>query len=356
MFNESIDNMEELCNNVDNTRIRPSTFHLKSDAERGAFLFEKPFLSTSEKIALLKKRGLCFTEEEEGFIANILETVGYYRLSGYFHFYYRDDLDDPTQHIFRQNTRFTDVYTIYKLDEQVRQILLDALFKIEISLKTRLDLELCNLGKSQNDPFPELWYLKEAYFKDAKDFANCFHKICKDMDFNAKEPRYPFIASFNYKYEDQFPPSWMLVETLMFGTLSKVIEKLKAPIRKKLAKQYGYEIDKDFVKAVNALGNLRNIAAHHGRVWNREFGTVPPVIYAFDEFRKNAQDGKHDYAFSNKRLAHFYLIIRYMHRSFSEELDFTERFKVWYERVPNDLRSHLGFRHPIEYYDKYFNA
>ncbi len=349
--------MEELCNNVDNTRIRPSTFHLKSDAEKGAFLFEKPFLSTSEKIALLKKRGLCFTEEEEeeeeGFIANILETVGYYRLSGYFHFYYRDDLDDSTQHIFRQNTRFKDVYTIYQLDEQVRQILLDALFKIEISLKTRLDLELCNFGKSQNEPFPELWYLKEAHFKDTKEFSSCFHQVCNDMEFNEKEPRHPFIASFKYKYEDQFPPSWMIVETLMFGTLSKIIEKLKRSHRKDIAKHYGYHSDKDFVKAVNALGNLRNISAHHGRVWNREFGIVPPVIYAFDEFRENAQDGKHDYTFSNRRIAHFYLIIRYFHQHISDNTSFTEQFKVWYQKVPDDLRSYLGFRHPIEYYDKY---
>jgi abortive infection bacteriophage resistance protein len=354
MFNESIDNMEELCNNVSNVHARP-LLSTESDAEKGVFLFNKPFLTTQEKIALLQERGLVICPEEVSFVQNSLESIGYYRLSGYFHFFYNEKLTDPIvheqAHLFKSGTTFKQIYQIYKLDEELRLILLQALASIEISLRVTLDLILCKTSTKN----PELWYVNQEIYSSVKDFETCFHKILKDADYYAKEePHHHFIKTFKHKYENQFPPSWMIVETLMFGTLSKIIEKLKRSHRKDIAKNYGYPSDKDFVNTLEQLTKLRNHTAHHSRIWNRMFAP-PPVIKEFDDINHAPKEGEHNFSFSNRRIAHFYLIIRYFHQHISDNTSFTEQFKVWYQKVPDGFRSYLGFRHPIEYYDKYFS-
>gem|GEM_PF-4633770 len=72
------------------------------DAEKGVSLFLKPFLSTQQKIDLLRKRNLIIKPQEEAYVSSILESVGYYSLSGYFHFFYR--AGPWAQHSFVEGT------------------------------------------------------------------------------------------------------------------------------------------------------------------------------------------------------------------------------------------------------------
>jgi len=51
-------------------------------------VYQKPFLSYAEQIALLKERGLSFENEEQSL--KILEKVSYYRLGNYWHIFLKD--------------------------------------------------------------------------------------------------------------------------------------------------------------------------------------------------------------------------------------------------------------------------
>lgn len=80
-----------------------------------------------------------------------------------------------------------------------------------------------------------------------------------------------FIKHYREKYNDPSePPSWMSLEVSSIGLLSKIFSNLKeASCKDEITIHFG-------LKAVSILENwmqcfslLRNVCAHHGRVWNR---------------------------------------------------------------------------------------
>ncbi len=83
-----------------------------------------------------------------------------------------------------------------------------------------------------------------------------------------------FIACYYDKYcAPAFPPSWMTLEVVSMGTLSKLFSALdkNVPSCKSIVKDLGlykFEILRNWL---HALSSLRNICAHHGRLWNRRF-------------------------------------------------------------------------------------
>ena len=72
----------------------------------------------------------------------------------------------------------------------------------------------------------------------------------------------------------------MSLEIATFGLLSKLYLNLKKNYTKtKVAKNFGIKQVVIFENWLHALANLRNIIAHHGRVWNRQFIISPKIPY-----------------------------------------------------------------------------
>ena len=82
-----------------------------------------------------------------------------------------------------------------------------------------------------------------------------------------------FIKHYYDKYGiPELPPSWMSLEVVSFGTLSRLYQSLKKDsVKKQLALSYGVADVNVFENWLHAISNLRNCCAHHGRVWNRRF-------------------------------------------------------------------------------------
>ena len=82
----------------------------------------------------------------------------------------------------------------------------------------------------------------------------------------------PFADHYRKKYTAlELPLAWMAVETMTFGTLSKFYSGLKSrKDRQVIAKSFGVKeiVLKSFARHANFV---RNICAHHSRLWNRQF-------------------------------------------------------------------------------------
>lgn len=88
--------------------------------------------SIADQIALLKKRGLLFNDEQSAH--HFLENISYYRLKGY----WWDMKNDFTLHTFKPGSYFEDIIERYNFDRQLRLILFDAIERIEIALRTKM--------------------------------------------------------------------------------------------------------------------------------------------------------------------------------------------------------------------------
>ncbi len=88
---------------------------------------------TYEKQAdLLISRGL---RADRNHLINSLRNVNYYRLSGYL-YPYRDNNGDSD--VFIKGASFEDVWRHYTFDRRLRFLLMDAIERVEISLRSRL--------------------------------------------------------------------------------------------------------------------------------------------------------------------------------------------------------------------------
>ncbi len=70
----------------------------------------------------------------------------------------------------------------------------------------------------------------------------------------------------------------MSLEVSSMGLLSKLFENLKtSPEKKRIASAFGLAHPIVLQSWVHAFAQLRNICAHHGRLWNRRLTTTPQL-------------------------------------------------------------------------------
>ncbi len=214
----------------------------------------KPSKTIQEQITLLQSRDMQFNN-----IANaphFLATISYYRLKGY----WWEMQDDLINHHFAPNSIFEDVIDLYNFDRNFRIIIFNAIERIEIALRTKLIYHL-SLGYGAE------WYLNPSIFQDPKRFTSTLGKINMDMSNSSEE----FIVKHFENHPNEMPESWKALEVLTLGTLSKLYSNLKhqLPEKNKIANEFGLNNQKQLVSWLLTITVIRNIIAHHGRLWNR---------------------------------------------------------------------------------------
>lgn len=79
-----------------------------------------------------------------------------------------------------------------------------------------------------------------------------------------------FVKAFNNKYSDPLPPACIILEISSFGNLSAIYSNLKpGRDKRKIANDFGVD-DRTFASWLDSLTYVRNICAHHSRLWNKE--------------------------------------------------------------------------------------
>ena len=236
-----------------------------AEAKNGKKPFDKPALPIPAQVDLLAARGLDMPDREK--VVHYLTFISYYRLSGYCHYFYKDPTSqDPA---FRDGTSFDDVLNLYIFDRQFRNLLMDALERIEVAAKATI----ANSVSISAGPF---------WLTDANCFDYGLHNGIMELvqDVVGDDPQnhqHQYISHFYQSYNaPAYPPAWMLMEALSFAAVSKVYQRLKGVYRSDVAKEFK-EHQTILESWLHALSFARNVCAHHQRVWNRRF-TIQPKI------------------------------------------------------------------------------
>lgn len=224
--------------------------------------YTKPFLTYEQQADLLMvERGM--QADRESLIRH-LQDVGYYRLSGYWHIFKKDGRDE-----FWEGTTFDRIWSLYVFDRQFRLVVLDAIERVEVYMRT----QLAYLLAEQTGSFG---FLERGNLPRLKgDAYNKFMRRCRDA---YKCSREPFAIHFRTKYGDkhELPPYWMLVNLMDFGMVVTLYKGAPVPVRQEIANKLGVStrvLDSWLV----TINTVRNICAHHGRLWNRIIGTPPKI-------------------------------------------------------------------------------
>lgn len=223
----------------------------------------KPPLDHIAMVQLLKKRWLEIWDE--GKVEKHLKHTGYYRLSAYFKSYQKKD------DTFIQGTSFHDVWDTYIFDRKLRLHTLDAIEKIEVSLKANIN-DIFSIKKWC------LWYLDPANFDltprvsynpNAKQPFDIHKELMTKISNISGSPR-ENVKYYQQKYTPNELPSWILFDELTIGEISNMYNLFPQATRQEIADVYGV-YERDFKAWIQTIMNIRNICAHHGRLWNRRY-------------------------------------------------------------------------------------
>jgi len=217
--------------------------------------YQKPPLSTSEQATLLINRGLICDDRKR--LESYLASIGYYRLSAYWFPYI-----DQNSEQFILETNFNTILNIYIFDRKLRLLVMEAIERIEVSLRAQWGRELALQGGSHA-------YMDSSLFKCTRKHERNLAKI----DRTFKNSNEKFIKHYKENYDiPALPPVWTVVEIMTFGMLSHWFENTKdINTKKAIIRAFKIPTIEILESIFHALTPVRNVCAHHSRLWNRRF-------------------------------------------------------------------------------------
>jgi abortive infection bacteriophage resistance protein len=234
----------------------------------------KPWVSFADQLKQLQHRGLQVNDRAAAL--DYLERVGYYRLSGYWYLLRAIDTEASTTQgkavrldTFVPDSRFEDVVSLYVFDKKLRLLALDALERIEMAVR----VDVAHLLGQRNPLAHEEPACLHGNFTKKKilkgvDAGKTPHQVWLDK-YHAmlnRARKEPCVSHHLQQYGAL--PIWVAIEVWDFGLLSKLFAGMKFADQQSIAGIYGALDGQTFAQWLRSLNFIRNVAAHHSRLWN----------------------------------------------------------------------------------------
>lgn len=234
----------------------------------------KPWRSFADQLRQLQDRGLLV--DNPAAALDYLERLGYYRLSGY---WYPLRAIDPVASAARGRAvrldtfalghRFEDVVRLYVFDKKLRLLALDALERIEMAVRVDVAHLLGQRDPSAHENPACLHgnFAKKLIVK-GPDTGKTQHQVwlAKYQSMLSRARKEPFVVHHQQQYGAL--PIWAAIEVWDFGLLSKLFAGMQYADQQTIAALYGAPNGQAFAQWLRSLNFIRNVSAHHSRLWN----------------------------------------------------------------------------------------
>lgn len=232
-----------------------------------AIAYNKPPLTYEQQLTQLESRGMAVRDRPEAL--RMLSRISYYRLSAYWLPFKKPDDS------FVSGASFEQAVALYDYDRRLRLAVLDGIERIEVALRTRLTYHLAH-------KYGSYAHCEGAHFRPTVvrpdgtvgwRHSEWYADVAKEIG-RAKER---FVEHFRAKY-DGFPrmPIWMASELMSLGSLSQLYKGLQPEDQEAIAETV--KVHRRVAGSwFHTFTYVRNVCAHHGRLWNREL-SIPPEM------------------------------------------------------------------------------
>lgn len=245
-------------------------------------------LTYDQQADQLLKRGLVADQTE---LVARLTAVSYYRLSAYWYPFKQPD------NSFASGTSLKTVWRRYTFDRQFRLLVMDAIERVEIAIRSRLVYELVH----RHGPFA---HLSSAAFPGIP--AADHRRLLDDLHDSAMRSREVFVDHFRKTY-DEFPdlPLWTAAETMTLGQMLTMFRHCGKHTQRTIGADLRISGNVLFSWLLT-LNYIRNLCAHHARLWNRELAIKPMLPDARHDARWHPPN-----AVPNNRIFAVLTVLRY---------------------------------------------
>lgn len=271
----------------------------------------------------------------------VLQGLGYYRFSAYAYPFRallpQDHARETTVQyrtdVFEAETSFELVASLALFDRDLRMLCLDALEAIELALRVQvayvlgardafghlnasaLEADACERRTSPTEP------------SNYEQWRSRYDRLQRDARSE------DFITHYVEKYNGELP-IWVAIEVLDFGSAVRLFTLLKQADQTAIARAMGIPAGKLFARCLKVLNYLRNVSAHHSRLWNRsltyQIPALPPSLLpalAHLEGRTPAE---------RKKVYSSLALVAYMTTRNHPELEWAARLRTLVETFPNN--------------------
>lgn len=262
----------------------------------------KPHMEYCQQIALLSSRGMIIKDVERA--RRKLAQVGYYRLSGFWYtsrvLRTNDEGMSSRTDEFLEGTSFEQAYELYLFDKRLRLLMMDALERIEVHIRSVIAHEI---GRYDPLAYQKKSYINQRFCDKKAKTGYLFQEWLSRLDSKVENSRDECIVW--HREQRKEIPFWVVVETWDFGQMSRYYKMLNGSLQVKIIKRLNLGNRQCLAKWLECLNLLRNRCAHHSRIWNRKH---PTVQFPESEFFTQLNiDGN-----SNRRLYSAICIIWYL--------------------------------------------
>lgn len=292
--------------------------------------FEKLASTVDDQISLLLSRGMAVPDLE--YANRCLSTIGYYRLSAYWLSFEERPVDGTTRSKqFKLGTNFDTVIEDYIFDRKLRVLLMEAIERVEIHVRSRWTNRLTLKHGAHA-------HLKHELFSSGLAHSEQMVRLTRAVD----QSNETFIKHYSEKYSVPYtPPLWAATELMTLGELSKWIKATKdSTIKAGVAKDLGLPTKETLEGTIQALAYVRNICAHHSRLWNRRMVKRIPKIkriegLVYDEISGNRQPTNYIY--------NVLVVVLYLIRRQNTDATFPTRLRELMLERTDLQRTYMGF-------------
>lgn len=281
--------------------------------------------------ALLVSRGMT---GDEAVMKHHLRHANYYRLSAYaFTFRRFDHATKVRSDNFIEGTTFEIVLDRYRFDRKLRLLVMDAIERVEVAIRTSLAYHHAHEHGSfayyeDINALPKLSGSKRTDF-----LARLFEEIDRARSHEA------FLKHFYRKYGDSHtvPPIWEAMEVFSFRSILTMFENCANKVKNAVTTPFGIPsaVLSSWLLTLNAV---RNVCAHHSRLWNREIG-ARPIIPTGTPYR----DWNTPVLIKHERMFAVLTILNYCVQRVAPDDNWAARFRALFDDHPSVPIKYMGF-------------
>lgn len=220
--------------------------------------YSKPWLAIPDQIQQLKNEGLIVEDESKA--ESFLRHLNYYRFSGY------GLVFEQSRHQFYPGSTFEQIRKTYEFDRALRDLVYESMEVIELDVRT-------SVAYTFGEKYGAFGYAESANFHKSFKHKGWLELLQREIRRSTER----FALHFKRKY-DEYPnlPIWAATETMSFGCLSRMIQGMEKADLKKVSSRYSLQ-PAHFTSCLHHLVYVRNVCAHHARLWDRTWDIKPKL-------------------------------------------------------------------------------
>lgn len=243
--------------------------------------YVKPWLSVDEQIEQLAKRGIEIDDSSHAEL--VLRTVGYYRLTGYLYPFRQSEpyVDaDGTDRVlihstYHPGTTLRHAEEIIDFDRRLRMLVMEGVERIEIAFRMQIGYVLGRRSPfAHEDPDNFTAHFTAQVTDSLKPSASEHVRWLQGVSTRRAKSDEQFVQHFGDKYDNRIP-IWALTEILELGQISRLYRGLAQHHADEIAASFSVPTKKLMGSWLASLNYVRNVAAHHARLFNRKLQNSP---------------------------------------------------------------------------------